>query len=66
MKRTIEILVSPNGDISINAIGFQGADCEKATKALEEALGVVSRREKKPEYYARAKARTQQTLGGSN
>lgn len=63
-KPNIEIVVSPTGDISINAIGFKGADCEKATRALEEALGVVIDRVKKPEYYARAAARNQQRLGG--
>ncbi len=63
-KSTIEIVVSPAGDISINAIGFKGADCEKATQALEEALGAVTDRVKKPEYYARATARNQQRLGG--
>ena len=41
MKRTIEVTVSPIGDILIDAIGFKGADCEKATRFLEEALGVV-------------------------
>lgn len=62
-KPTIEVIVSPAGDISINAIGFKGADCEKATQALEEALGVVKDRVKKPEYYARTNARNQQRLG---
>ena len=41
MKRTIEVTVSPKGDILIDAIGFKGADCEKATRFLEEVLGVV-------------------------
>lgn len=63
MKRTIEVIISPSGDISINALGFKGADCEKATKALEEALGVVSNRVKKPEYHAGTITRTQQKLG---
>lgn len=62
-QRTIEITVSPNGDIQIEGIGFQGADCEKATKYLEEALGVVASRTKKPEYHQRSKQRTQQRLG---
>jgi hypothetical protein len=65
MKRTINVIVSPAGDISIDAVGFQSADCERATKALEEALGVVDNRVKKPEYHARASARTQQKLGGA-
>ncbi len=64
IKRTIEIIVSPTGDITINAIGFQGADCEKATQALEQALGVVGQKVKKPEYYARTTTRNQQRLGG--
>ena len=63
MNRTIDIIVSPQGDISIDAIGFKGADCEKATRALEEALGVVSHRVKKPEYHASTTAQNQQRLG---
>jgi len=64
MKSTIEVVVSPSGDISIEAVGFKGADCEKATKALEESLGVTKSRVKKPEYYARTTTRNQQRLGG--
>jgi hypothetical protein len=65
MKPIIEVVVSPTGDISINAIGFKGADCERATKALEEALGTVARQVKKPEYHSRATVGQQQTVGGS-
>ena len=50
MKPTIEIIVSANGDISIDAVGFMGADCENATRYLEEALGVIGNRERKPEF----------------
>ena len=64
MKRTIEIIVSPEGDISIDALGFKGADCERATRFLEEALGVVSNRAKKPEYHASRSTRNQQKLRG--
>ena len=39
--RLIEVTVSPQGDILIDAVGFKGADCEKATHFLEEALGVA-------------------------
>jgi hypothetical protein len=37
-KRTIEIIVSPQGQVQIDAVGFKGPDCELATKFLEEAL----------------------------
>ena len=61
--RTIEIIVSPNGDIAIEAVAFKGADCEKATAYLEEALGVVRQKTRKPEYYQRSHTRAQQRLG---
>ena len=64
MNRTIEIIVSPIGDISIDAVGFKGPDCEKATRFLEEALGVVGQKIKKPEYHQRSTTRNQQRIGG--
>jgi len=63
MNKTIEITVSPKGDISINAIGFKGADCERATRAMEEALGTVTGRTRKAEFHARVTTKTQQKIG---
>ncbi len=63
MKKTIEVIVSSNGEIQIDAVGFKGADCEQATRFLEEALGLVSTRAKKSEYHASANPRNQQKLG---
>jgi hypothetical protein len=63
MKRTIEVTVDPVGGIKIDAINFAGADCEKATKYLEEALGVVSEKQKKPEYYQQHRQKHQQRVG---
>ena len=63
MKPAIEIVVSPNGDIQIDAVGFKGADCEKATAFLEQALGIVGNRVKKPEYHQRQQGKLQQGIG---
>ena len=63
MKRTIEITVSPTGEVSIDAVGFKGSGCEQATKFLEEALGVASKKGKKPEYQQRNVDQIQQKLG---
>jgi len=63
MKKTIEIIVSSNGETQIDAVGFKGADCEQATRFLEEALGVVSNRMKKPEYHQSRLTRLQQRAG---
>lgn len=62
MARTIEIIVQSDGSLKIDAVGFKGADCDKATRFLEQALGKVSGRQKKPEYYQQAKQ--QQRVGG--
>jgi hypothetical protein len=62
MAKTIEVIVSAAGEVKIDAVGFKGADCEKATAFLEKALGQVSTKTKKPEYHAQA--RNVQKIGG--
>jgi hypothetical protein len=62
-QRIIEVTVDSGGNMQIEGVGFQGADCEKATKFLEEALGTVTKRVKKPEYHQRSRQGTQQRLG---
>ena len=64
MSRSIEVIVTPTGEIKIDAVGFKGADCEQATKFLEAALGVVNERTKKPEYLQTRTAKHQQRVGG--
>jgi hypothetical protein len=61
MHRTIEVIVAPSGEVTIEAVGFQGNACEKATEAIEKALGMTSSRTKKPEYFAMNTTGTRQT-----
>ena len=63
MKPTIEVLVSPTGEITIDAVGFKGADCEQATKYLEDALGCEKQKQRKPEYHRRHATKNQQKVG---
>ncbi|MGV2886142.1 DUF2997 domain-containing protein [Paenibacillus taichungensis] len=52
MEKKIEITIKPDGTFSIEAFGFEGNTCEKATAPYEEALGgetIVKNR--KPEYF---------------
>jgi len=63
MKKTIEITVKASGEIQIDAVGFKGADCDHATKFLEEALGQASGKERKPEYLQASQVTRQQHLG---
>jgi hypothetical protein len=37
--RTIEITVSPTGETKLESKNFTGADCQLATRSLEQALG---------------------------
>ena len=63
MSKTIEVIVAPDGSLKIDAVGFQGADCEKATQFLEEALGQTVDRQRKPEYNNRRSVTRQQRVG---
>ena len=63
MKPTIEIIVSTTGEFTIEGVGFKGPGCEKATKFLEEALGQVELRRKKPEFHQFGTSTQQQQLG---
>lgn len=51
MSRRIHVKVSPTGEITVEADGFQGKGCEAATKAIEEALGKPQARTRKPDFW---------------
>jgi hypothetical protein len=63
MNRSIEIIIAPDGALTIDAVGFKGADCDQATQFLEQALGVSKARRRKPEYHQSTRRKNQQTLG---
>jgi hypothetical protein len=63
MNRSIEILIAPDGTLTIDAIGFKGADCDQATKFLEQALGLTAEKQRKPEFHQSRTAKRQQRLG---
>jgi hypothetical protein len=51
MKREMIIQIAPDGTISLEVKGVQGAECLDFSKFLEDALGDVVQREKTSEYY---------------
>ena len=59
-QKTIEVSVSPAGEISIEAEGYTGSSCEEATRFLEEALGLPGKRKRKAELYRRRTENTNQ------
>ena len=39
MTRTIEIIVSPQGQATVQTKGFAGSSCRDASRFIEQALG---------------------------
>jgi hypothetical protein len=64
MSRRILVKVSPVGEITVEAEGFQGKGCEAATKAIEDALGKPRERTRKPDFWRQSnRSQNQQQLG---
>lgn len=67
MSRRILVKVSPVGEITVEAEGFQGKGCEAATKAIEDALGKPGQRTRKPDFWRQSHSHlNQQQLGGGD
>ena len=65
MSRKIHVRVTPTGEITVEAEGFQGKGCEAATKAIEEALGKSRERTRKPDFWRQSnRHQNHQQLGG--
>jgi hypothetical protein len=61
MHRIIEVIVSPQGEVTMQTKGYSGSDCLQASKFLEQALGVVTNDQKTTEYYQTENAQQQLT-----
>lgn len=48
-KKYVDYVIEDNGDVTLEAHGFEGGECRQATKDFEEALGIVTGREVKHE-----------------
>ena len=51
MTQNITFIISPKGEIKVEAHGFDGLSCTDATKFLETALGRKTAEQFKPEYF---------------
>lgn len=50
--KTIEIIFSPEGETRIETNGFTGAECQDASRFLEQALGKRTTERLKPEFHS--------------
>jgi hypothetical protein len=51
MPRVIEVVVSPQGEATVQTKGYAGGDCLQASKFLEQALGVVTNDRRTGEFF---------------
>ena len=59
MAKTIEIIVSPKGETTVQTKGFTGGDCLQASKFLEQSLGISTAEQKTGEFYATSRTEQQ-------
>ena len=52
--KSIEIIVSPKGETSLETRGFTGGECRDASKFLEQSLGTRSDEKLTDEFYQSA------------
>jgi hypothetical protein len=50
-KKIVEIRISPEGEITVEGLGFQGDACDIALDPFLKALGAARETRRKPEYF---------------
>ena len=61
-KQSIVVWISPEGHVTIDAVGYAGSGCEEATAFLESELGSVGRKQRTRDYYRKS----HNTISNSN
>lgn len=54
-EQFIEVTIAPDGKLTVEGKGFAGSDCEKATQALQKALGRTVSDHRTEEFYEERK-----------
>ena len=47
----VVVIIDPDGDVTSEVQGMTGRACTDATKALEEALGIITKTTNKADFY---------------
>jgi len=51
MPRILEVVVSPTGETTVQTKGYVGAECQQASRWLEQVLGLAETERKTAEYF---------------
>jgi hypothetical protein len=57
--KTIEVIISPTGETTVQTKGFTGTSCRDASKAIEQALGDKTAEKLTGEFHQTAPAQQQ-------
>ena len=60
--KTIEIVISPNGQTQVETKGFTGAECRDASKFIEQALGKQTSEQLTAEFHQRTSQQADQQV----
>ena len=60
MNKTIEVIVTPNGETTVETKGFAGAECRDASQFIEQALGQQTGENLTAEFHQRQQVAQQQ------
>ena len=63
MSKTIEIIVSPEGQSRIETKGFTGSECRQASEFIEQALGKRTNEQLTAEFHQSATQQQSQQTG---
>lgn len=58
--KTVKVIISDDGTIEFDQIGYEGKKCENEIEDLINAMGDEKKTTKKPEYYKDEKVKIQQ------
>ena len=64
MSRTIEIIVTPNGQSQVQTKGFTGSSCRQASQFIEQALGQRTSEQLTAEFYQQVSPQQANQLKG--
>ena len=64
MSRTIEIIVTPNGQSQVQTKGFTGSSCRQASQFIEQALGQRTSEQRTAELYQQVSPQQSNQLKG--
>jgi hypothetical protein len=49
--KIIEVIIYPDGSSRVETRGFQGSDCQQASRLIEQALGSRQQERTTPEFF---------------